>query len=261
MKTDYGQKPELAWLPVAKLSVDPKYQRDTGSTRSRHLIKKIIENFRWPRFSAVLVVKHKTGWHVIDGQHRVEAARGLAISHVPAIELPHSTPAEAAADFVAINNDRVSVTAYHIHYAMIEAEEPTALAIERICKAVGVSICRYPTPSSKLKDGQTLAVGTIKRLVVKGGEAVALDVMKAVVARVGLGAGAVNAGVIREIAGEMGVWGGKNVAHGRPLTIPTNAKQRWCLSCREPFASMGPGHRICDACKETSGYKEAAVAI
>jgi hypothetical protein len=32
-------------------------------------------------------------------------------------------------------------------------------------------------------------------------------------------------------------------------------KPRRCLSCDSAFASTGPGHRICDACKALDGWK------
>lgn len=162
---DFGPKPMLAWLPIDKVSVDAKYQRDTGSRRSRNLIEKIAANFRWSRFGVVLAVKHAGGWHVIDGQHRVEACRLCGIKQVPAVVLPHATVEEAAADFVAINRDRVAVTPLHIHHAQLAAGDPEAKAIERACRAAGVEICRYPVPANKMQPRQTLAVATIHRLI------------------------------------------------------------------------------------------------
>jgi hypothetical protein len=244
---DFGPKPALAWLAVSKLSVEGKYQRDTGSTRSRHLIAKIVATFRWPRFGAVLVVRSKAGWQVVDGQHRVEAARQLGIARVPAIELPHGTIAAAAADFVAINRDRVAVTPLHIHHAMLAAGEKTAKAIDRACKAAGVAICRYPVPANNLKPGETLAVGTIRRLVEKFGGDVALAVLKRTVKTHGGGPGAVCAATIRESAAALGHGGGMHSA--APVASRQAVKRRLCLSCRTEFISTGAGHRMCDTCR------------
>lgn len=176
--TDFGPKPTLAWLPIDKVSVDAKYQRDTGSRRSRNLIDKIAAGFRWSRFGVVLAVKHAGGWYVIDGQHRVEACRLRGIQEVPSVVLPHATVEEAAADFVAINRDRVAVTPLHIHHAQLAAGDPEAKTLERACRAAGVQICRYPVPANKMKPGQTLAVSTIARLVKLRGEAFAVAVLK-----------------------------------------------------------------------------------
>lgn len=165
---DHGPKPELKWLPVGGLKVDPQYQRDTGSRRSRNLIDKIAGSFRWSRFGVVMAVRaagSDSVWHVVDGQHRVEVARALKLPAVPVLVLPHATLAEAAADFVAINRDRVAVTPLHIHHAQLAAGEPEAQAIARVCARAKVEICRYPVPSDKMKPGQTLAVQSIARLI------------------------------------------------------------------------------------------------
>lgn len=259
---DFGQKPELAWLPVVKLTVEPRYQRDTGSRRSQNLIAKIVGGFRWPRFGAILAVKAGRGWHVIDGQHRVEAARQLGIDRVPAIELPHGTVAEAAADFVAINRDRVVVTPLHIHHAMLAAGEETARAVDRACRAAGVIVCRYPVPANKLKDGETLAIGTIRAIVEKRGEEAALKVLKHVVKTYGGGPGAVCALTIRTSAAALGdATGGRSLEYSKPAAAMKGAKVRKCLSCRKEFASSGVNNRICPMCSATAAFRVAAVAI
>lgn len=248
---DLGKKPELAWLPIGKLSVDPKYQRDTGSRRSKHLIEKIAAGFRWSRFGVVLAVAHKGGWHVIDGQHRVEAARQRGdIAHVPAVVLPHATIEAAAADFVAINRDRVAVTPYHIHYAQLAAGDPEALAMDRVCKAAGIEICRYPVPLANMKPGQTLAVASIGRLIKLKGEAFAVQVLERVAAAAGDVPGRCGARTIRSFAEDalLRVHDGHNAAFTRPVGR-SQAKIRNCLRCQKPFKSEGPGNRLCNACK------------
>jgi hypothetical protein len=246
VNTDIGKPPELAWLPVGKLSVDPKYQRDTGSRRSQSLIEKIKNDFRWSRFGVVLAVKHKGGWFVIDGQHRVEAAKARGdIETVPAVVLPHATVEAAAVDFVAINRDRVAVTPLHIHHAQLSAGDPQAMAIARVCAASGLEVCRYPIPSTHMKPRQTLAVATIGRLITIRDEAFATAVLKRVVAAVGTVPGACNAGAIRCAAEELGLDGGSPT---RPTQLG-QAKTRDCLGCGRPFRSDGAHNRMCDPCK------------
>lgn len=46
MPQGLGKKPALAWLPIDQLSVDSRYQRDTGSRRSVNIIAKIAEGFQ-----------------------------------------------------------------------------------------------------------------------------------------------------------------------------------------------------------------------
>lgn len=250
-KADPGKKPELAWLPIGKLSVDPKYQRDTGSRRSQHLIAKIAGDFRWSRFGIVLAVKQGDpakggGWHVIDGQHRVEAARQRGdIGHVPAVVLPHATIAAAAADFVAINRDRVAVTPYHIHYAQLAAGDPEALAMDRVCRQAGIEICRYPVPASNMKPGQTLAVASIARLIKLKGEDFAIRVLKTVRTAAGDAPGACGAVLIKAAAEDLGLRSNNGIKPGLLKAV----KMRKCLRCQQPFKSDGPGNRLCDPCK------------
>lgn len=239
---DPGPKPDLIWLDVDFLSVDPRYQRDTGSRRSLNLIEKIAANFRWSRFGVASVVRDKgraIRYFVVDGQHRVEAARRLKLEEVPCVVLPHATLEEAAVDFVAMNRDRVTVTPLHIYHAQLAAGDAQALAIASVCKAAGVEICRHQVPASLMKPGQTLAVATIAKLVATGGEKFATRVL-AQVASAGKGVpGAVNAAAIR---------------HAAETCRPPAAEQtvRKCLNCRRDFTSEHRGHRLCTSCKGRS---------
>lgn len=238
---DHGPKPKLEWIPVASCAVDPKYQRDTGSRRSQNLIAKIVAGFKWSRFGVVLLVRTGDTYSVIDGQHRVEACRALKLPSVPAVVLPHATVAAAAADFVAINRDRVTVTPLHIHHAQLAAGDPIAVEIDGVCRAAGVEICRYPTPAANLKPGQTLAVGTIARIVRVFGAKTATRLLAELrTARGGDVPGAINAVAIRAALA------GQTPAAVEALTT------RKCLSCARPFQSEGRHQRLCVACRGRS---------
>ncbi len=252
----HGPKPALEWVPIGKLSVDAKYQRDTGSRRSRNLIDKIVAGFKWSRFGVVMAVRHDGGFHVIDGQHRVESARALKVATVPVLILPHATIAEAAADFVAINRDRVAVTPLHIHHAQLAAGDAEAEAIARVCARANVEICRYPVPANKLKPGQTLAVQSIARLIKLKGPEFAERVLKKVRdARGGDAPGAMNAVAIRRAAADL--WtapstmqGSARHADNAPRPKPQSApQQRRCLGCDSIFRSEGSHNRLCPACR------------
>jgi hypothetical protein len=233
--SDFGPKPKLDWIATAKCAVDSKYQRDTGSRRSRNLIDKIVAGFKWSRFGIVLVVRHAGGFHVVDGQHRVEACRTLGIETLPAVILPHSDIAAAAADFVAINRDRVTVTPLHIHYAELAAGSPRAVALARVCAESGVELCRYPVPRTHLKPGQTLAVGTIAKVLADRGEDGTIALLRALRrAKGGDVPGAIHARAIRD-------------AHMNGVDAAVAGARR-CLSCDRPFQSEGRGHRLCSVC-------------
>jgi hypothetical protein len=107
MTIDPGPRPELAWLPIERLFVDERYQRDL---KQRH-VNRIAENFRWSRFQAVLVTKCDKGWSIIDGQHRVEAAKVCGLDLIPAVVIDQADIAEQAASFVWANAARATVPA------------------------------------------------------------------------------------------------------------------------------------------------------
>lgn len=195
-----GKGPELAWLPIDRLDVDPAYQRSVESTRSKHLIAKVAQEFRWARFGVVLAAKNGDRWTVIDGQHRVMACKLRGdITHVPSVVFPQTTVAEAAADFVAVNRDRVAVNPLSIHKAMLAAGDPRAKEVETLCTVNGVKICRYPVPANKLKPGETLALSTILSMVRNFGPTVAGRVLR-LLARVYDGqSGRINADYIKAV--------------------------------------------------------------
>jgi hypothetical protein len=44
---DFGPRPELTWLPVDRLRIDPGYQRRADLPAGNRLIRKIAEEFDW----------------------------------------------------------------------------------------------------------------------------------------------------------------------------------------------------------------------
>ena len=171
---DLGKRPELKWLPVGKLKADPRYQRTIETRRGQALIERIGAAFHWSAFQAILAMPDGEGaWLVLDGQHRVEAARRVKVTEVPAVVVASVSLEEQAAAFVQANRDRVAVTPYALHHANLIAGDTGAAAIDRVCRKAGVSIPRYPGPADKLKPGDTLALGTIGALIKHHGEALA----------------------------------------------------------------------------------------
>lgn len=168
---DPGPKPELRWLPVDRLAVDHRYQRTLESDRSQALVGRIAEGFRWSAFQAVLAAPDGAKrWLVLDGQHRVEAARRVGIKEVPCVVVAAGSIAEQAAAFVQANRDRVAVNPFALYHAQLVAGDVRAQAIDRVCKEIGLSIPRYACLADQLKPGQTLALGSIGQLVARYGE-------------------------------------------------------------------------------------------
>lgn len=163
-----GPRPELSWLPTKKLSVSAAYQRSLDSDRSKKSIAKIAQTFTWPAFGAVVVCPTEGGWLIIDGQHRVEAARIRGIDTVPCIVLPDMSIAEQAQIFLSTNLTRVTVNVYALYHARLAAGEELAIEVKALCDRAGYSIPRYPIPMNRLAPGQTLVLTLFEKVVKSG---------------------------------------------------------------------------------------------
>lgn len=179
-KAEHGALPELAWIPIERLSVDHRYQRTLDGKRSQAVIERITASFRWAAFQAILVTRAEgggkpeaQGYLIIDGQHRVEAAKRCGIKHVPAVVVTATSLADQAAAFVRANTDRVAVNPFALHRARVQAGDPAAVAVELICKRARIEIPNYQIQSEHLKPGQTLALGTLAKLPFRFGEEIA----------------------------------------------------------------------------------------
>lgn len=175
---DFGPKPELLWLPVHRLSIDMRYQRSLESRRSQALVDRIAAEFRWARFGAVLVSPlAMEAYAVLDGQHRLAGARRNGITEVPCIVIAAPSLADQAELFVAANRDRVAVHSFALHHALVAAGDAQHLTIAEVCRAADVEIVRYPIPATKLQPNQTLAIGTLKKVIKLRGDAITVKAL------------------------------------------------------------------------------------
>jgi hypothetical protein len=177
--SDPGPLPELAWLPVAKLTVDPRYQRSIETPHGQRIIERIAVNFKWLAFQAILAAKSETGWTILDGQHRVEAARRRGIDKVPAVVVAADNIAAQAEAFVRANSDRVNISTYALHFARLTAGDEAAVALDELCRAGGIAIARS-SAAGILKAGETQALISLSALLRRHGRVVTLQVVKAV---------------------------------------------------------------------------------
>jgi ParB-like chromosome segregation protein Spo0J len=111
----------------------------------------------------VVVTPSSDGWLIIDGQHRVEAARRCKLMTVPCVIVPAASVEEQAEIFLGLNRTRVPINPYAIHAARVAAGEADAVATAELALAAGIDIPRYPIPQNKLKPGQTMALSTIAK--------------------------------------------------------------------------------------------------
>lgn len=157
-----AQSIEMALTPLADLRIHPAYQRkisDGGMSR----IRKIISGFQWARFGALSVSRDADGtlW-VVDGQHRMIAARALHLTEVPCI-ITHSDLQDQARDFVGINSVRTSVASIDKFRARVTSGDETALAVASLLDTLAIST--DIAAGASLKPRETRAVSLLEKLV------------------------------------------------------------------------------------------------
>ncbi len=106
------------------------------------------------------------GYVVVDGQHRLEAAKKHPlIDRLPAY-IVSADVAQQARAFVVLNARRIGVTRLQRFWASYAAQDPVARRIHRICADAGVAITRS---GGVLPPRTTYATFTIERLLPLGG--------------------------------------------------------------------------------------------
>ena len=176
---DRSAVPELLWINITALVIDPEYQRDIGKRGKSNIIR-IAENFTWSKFSTVIVAAIDDGMYaIVDGQHRVTAAAICGIDKVPCQVIVADRRTQAAA-YAAVNTVVTAMSSLHIHAAKVAAGDERANKLNEVCKAADVTICRYPVPAEKMKVGETLAAGRLYQLLEKYGPEVLCLAMRCI---------------------------------------------------------------------------------
>ncbi|WP_051448366.1 ParB/RepB/Spo0J family partition protein [Bradyrhizobium sp. WSM1417] len=174
--SEVGERPELQWLKIAKLRIDPRYQREIGRRGGDNIVA-IAPAFKWAKFAPVVVAPIDGGlFAIIDGQHRTTAAALRGFESVPCVII-QVDGAEQADAFVAINANVTAMSPLQLHAARLAAGNSDAADLTEVCREAGVTICRYPVPANKMKPGETLAVGMLQSVLAKFGREVLITAL------------------------------------------------------------------------------------
>lgn len=170
---DPGPLPDLDWVDVSLIDVDPTYQRGLDENR----VLKILDWFTWRSFGALTLAKTDGGrYHAIDGQHRLEAAkRHPAVTLVPCTIIEADGTVAEAETFVGVNVNRRNISPLEHYRADIAADDPGALAVSKACEGAGVTVARYPSQSSG--PGETVAISAVRAVVEKRGRTAAQRIL------------------------------------------------------------------------------------
>jgi hypothetical protein len=163
--TDLGVRPRVVWLDLALLTVDRRYQRPITAGGEAH-INRILRGFNWNHYQPIVVTEQAEGTYaVIDGQHRIEAAKKHPlIDSLPCYIIDAPDMAAQAEIFVAVNSDRRALTGLQKFWASAAAGNREAQALVKACAAAGVTIARAP-PQGGLSAMTLLGPNVALRLI------------------------------------------------------------------------------------------------
>lgn len=140
-----GRIPTLQFVPPHELQVDATYQRSIEGGDSQALIKRIAKTWNWGLCQPLVVSRRRDGddeeLFVIDGQHRLEAAKLRGdIAQLPCVIAAYRSSADEAADFVQINRQRRPLTRLEVFRAAVASGDDEAVSILAAMRDAGLSL-------------------------------------------------------------------------------------------------------------------------
>ena len=159
-----GHMPALQYLPPAMLRVDDSYQRTLDSDASRTLVRQIAQYWNWDLCQPLVVARRDDDeLYVIDGQHRLAAARLRGDIHQRlAVVVRYASAADEAASFVHLNQQRRPLTRVDLFKAAVASGDSEATAILDAVAAAGLTIAPHTNPTA-WKPGQIANIGGIEQ--------------------------------------------------------------------------------------------------
>lgn len=140
-----GAPPTLEWVAVDLLQLDDSYQRTMGTSASKRILNGMRRLWNWRLCQPLVVSRREDGsmW-VVDGQHRLTGARERGdIPHLPCVVLLGSSASEEADTFVALNDQRVTLSQYDIFHAAIVGGNADAIAVMKLLDDAGLKHARH----------------------------------------------------------------------------------------------------------------------
>jgi hypothetical protein len=194
-------RPKFEWVNPRTLFVEEAYQRDISGNGTK-LIRKIYAGFDWSRFKPPVCVRLQESGNAlvcVDGQHTATAAASHpGIDKIPVMIVSADVVALRAGAFVGHNRDRLNLTPPMIYHAELAAGDPVATGVDRACRKAGATVLgKSINLREKQPVGSTIAIGTMKMLARKQGEAFLTRVLRVLVAA---GRGPIKADEIAAVA-------------------------------------------------------------
>ncbi len=174
-----GPVPDLKWIEISKLIIDPTYQRALGSLAWRHIVE-IATNFNWCKFAPVIVSPVEGGFFaIIDGQHRTTAAFIRQIKMVPCQSIVADRAQQAEA-FAAINTKVTRLYPVNIFHAELESGDPLAKQVAEVAARAGIKIPRNKMSKRDMPGNGLNAVNALKSVVRTFGDETAITALQCI---------------------------------------------------------------------------------
>jgi hypothetical protein len=172
-----GAPPSIEWVGVGDLHVDGDYQRSIDSYTSERLIASIASHWDWRLCMPLAVSRRDEGRYVIDGQHRLAAAKLRSDSpHLPCCIASYDGPADEAAMFVAANRARRAISRLDDFHAALVAGDEDAIEVNRVVREAGLKVSRQ-TRSQAWVPGEVSFTSSIANVLGKHGEDMVLEAL------------------------------------------------------------------------------------
>jgi hypothetical protein len=136
-----GEPGEFMWINKRDLNIDGTYQRDQVSEGK---VIQIAKEWDWKLFGVLAVVQREDrSFWVYDGGHRCRGAfKRRDIQLLPCMVFQVADASAEAMAFVGTNTMKSAVSAFHLHRAMLKAQQPVAVAVERIVNKYGYKVAQ-----------------------------------------------------------------------------------------------------------------------
>ena len=158
---------EYVMLAVAILSTDGTYQRPLSPWR----VRDIVLNFIAILFQPLIVGKRDGIYYVIDGQHRLEAAKQMGFTEVPCMVYITASVEEEAKAFVQLQQFRRRITPQQKFVARLAYKDVAAVTISELLTKYSFEIGDYDGFSgNNHKNNRISAIAQVERAYDEGGE-------------------------------------------------------------------------------------------
>jgi hypothetical protein len=150
---------EMISLPKSMLAVDDSYQRDVSNNRAIAIAK----NWSWLACGVLVVARRSSDqtYYVVDGQHRLNAARKRSdIDRLPCIVFETDDACQEAGGFYDLNTGRRPPTTFEKWRAQLLRGDLDTVFADRLIRDAG----RIPS-SSTTGAGEVRCLSTMLRMV------------------------------------------------------------------------------------------------